>query len=322
MQLKTKILVIGLFLLLMLSISASLKEEKLSKTELGKQLFFDKTLSLDSSISCASCHLPEFAFSDTSAFSIGVNGRKGLRNTPSIMNLEGRDLLFFDGRAKNIEHQVHFPIEDQNEMNLAYKEVIKRLNSNPQYVFWFKNIYNTEANLENVANAIAAYELTLETFNTPFDEFMKGNEKVYSASEKRGRELFISDKTKCFDCHFGPDFTGDEFKNVGLYDGVLYQDKGRFEITKDSNDLGKFKVPGLRNIGVTAPYMHNGMFKTLEEVIEYYDNPFKFVKEPINMDSTLLKPLNLSKQEKKDLLNFLLTLTDKQFKNRTFNQPN
>jgi tRNA-binding EMAP/Myf-like protein len=126
----------------------------------------------------------------------------------------------------------------------------------------------------------------------------------------------LSDRAKCFDCHFSPDFTGDEFKNIGLYDGLEWNDKGRFAVSKDSNDLGKFKVPGLRNIAITGPYMHNGKFKTLEEVIEYYSNPYKTVKQPINMDPSLVKAINFSDEEKLDLLNFLKSLTDKQFLNR------
>jgi len=128
----------------------------------------------------------------------------------------------------------------------------------------------------------------------------------------RGREVFMN-KGKCFDCHFSPDFTGDEFRNVGLYTGKeRFADSGRFEITKDSADLGKFKVPGLRNVAVTAPYMHNGMFKTLEEVIEFYDQPDKFVTGSINRD-TLVRPLNLTPQEKSDLKAFLEALTDQRF---------
>ena len=131
-------------------------------------------------------------------------------------------------------------------------------------------------------------------------------------SAVRGRMVFLN-KGKCFDCHFGPDFTVDEFRNIGLYDGEGYNDRGRFEITKDSTDLGKFKVPGLRNIAVTAPYMHDGSFKTLREVIDYYDRPTDFVAHSINQDPLLSEPLNLTEQEKVDLENFLIALTDDRF---------
>ncbi|MDP2174581.1 MAG: cytochrome c peroxidase [Bacteroidota bacterium] len=314
---KFQIILTLIVALIFLSFSNnSLKTNDISEVQLGEKLFFEKALSLDSSISCASCHIPEFAFADTVAFSKGVGGKFGLRNTPSVMNIKFRDRFFYDGRAKDIIDQVHFPIQDPNEMNLAMEEVVKRLKQDIQYSEWFKMVYQTLPNQENIAKAIAAFESTLETANTPFDAFMDDVPNSLNASEIRGKELFLSEKAKCFDCHFGPDFTGDEFKNIGLFDGNKWNDVGRFVITKDSADLGKFKVPGLRNIGVTAPYMHNGSFKTLREVIEYYNNPKKTVSNPINLDESLKEPLNLNEQEITDLINFLLSLTDKQFKNR------
>jgi cytochrome c peroxidase len=294
----------------------SLKTMDISEVQLGEKLFFDKALSLDSSISCASCHIPEFAFADTVAFSKGVGGKFGQRNTPSVMNVKFRDRFFYDGRAKDIIDQVHFPIEDPNEMNLLMDKLVERLTHNPDYIKWFQQIYGSLPNKQNIAQAIATYESSLETANTPFDAYMDDVPNSLNASEIRGKELFLGGKAKCFDCHFGPDFTGDEFKNIGLFDGKTWNDVGRFGITKDSADLGKFKVPGLRNVGVTAPYMHNGSFKTLREVVEYYNNPKKTVANPINLDESLKDPLNLNEQEITDLVNFLLSLTDKQFKNR------
>ena len=131
--------------------------------------------------------------------------------------------------------------------------------------------------------------------------------------EERGRKLFVSEKTKCFDCHRRQDFTTDEFLNIGLYDGNQLNDPGRYKITGKKEDLGKFKTPGLRNVAVTAPYMHNGMFKTLEEVVEYYNNPGAFVLNPINIDKRLEVPLGLTRQEKADLVAFLKSLTDKRY---------
>lgn len=311
--------VISLSVIAILVVSAGNKKHdsvNLTKEELGRKLFFDKGLSLDSSISCASCHIPEFAFSDTLALSRGVNGVLGLRNAPSVMNMKFRDAFFYDGRASTLEDQVHFPIQDSREMNLAYDKAVNRIANNAEYVSYFQKIYKSIPDAINIADAIAAFEKTLESSNTPFDAYMSGDENAVNESAKRGRDIFLGDKAKCFDCHFGPDFTGDEYKNIGLFDGNEWSDRGRFDITKDSADLGKFKVPGLRNIGVTGPYMHNGKFKTLREVIEYYDDPYKFISAPLNIDSTLRKPLGLSETEKADLLEFLLTLTDKQFKNR------
>lgn len=284
-----------------------------TKAELGEKLFFEKLLSLDTSISCASCHKPEHAFADDRAFSRGVNGKLGKRNTPSVMNMASRGLMFFDGRAKDLADQAHFPVEDGLEMNLPFKVAVARLNEQATYKTWFEQLYGAAPNAENVADAIARFERTLETSNTLFDNYMANRQPSMSESAIRGRALFLSTKSKCFNCHFSPDFTGDEFKNIGLYDGKTYTDVGRFAITKDSTDLGKFKVPGLRNVAMTAPYMHNGQFKTLREVIDYYDNPYLTVANPINIDTAMIKPLNLSETEKQDLENFLLALTDKRF---------
>jgi cytochrome c peroxidase len=305
---------LGLFALLALTLNfANRDKTKLTEVQLGEKLFFEKTLSLDSTISCASCHKPEFGFADNVPFSIGVGGKKGKRNAPAVMNMIGRDLLFFDGRAKDLEDQVHFPIEDANEMNLSYTIAIARLNRNKQYRKWFSEVYKDKPTKENVALAIAAFERSMETNNTLFDHRTDKTKTQMSASAERGRALFVGSKAKCFDCHFTPDFTGDEFRNIGLYDGVVRKDAGRFDITKDSSDLGKFKVPGLRNIAVTGPYMHDGSMKTLREVIDYYDNPFKTIANPINIDTLLQKPLGLSEQEKQDLEAFLNALTDERF---------
>ncbi|MBK6362805.1 MAG: cytochrome-c peroxidase [Saprospiraceae bacterium] len=290
--------------------------EPKNEKELGEKLFFDPVLSLDSTLSCASCHVPELAFADSVAISPGVGGVLGRRNAPSVMNIASREILFFDGRAANLEEQVHFPIEDPMEMNLKMGELVTRLKKNKNYNLWFRNIFSEEPNEKNIAKAIAAFEESLETDDSLFDQYMSGDKTKLSESAKRGRKLFIGEKAKCFDCHFGPDFTGDEFKNVGLYDEKRYFDKGRYEATKNPADIGKFKVPGLRNVAVTGPYMHDGSFKTLREVIDYYDDPYKVVKNPINIDTLLLKPLNLTEEEKVDLESFLNALTDSRFIHR------
>jgi cytochrome c peroxidase len=278
--------------------------------ELGEKLFFEKLFSKDKSISCASCHNPKNAFADTVRFSVGVDGKKGVRNAPSVMNMAARSAFFYDGRANTLEEQVHFPIEDEIEMNFNLKDVVSRLNKNSDYRTWFKKIFNEKANEKNIAIAIAEFERTLESSSSRFDNFM--NDRLPSMNEAaiRGREIFMGNKAKCFDCHFSPDFTADDFKNIGLYDDRQFRDKGRYVVTKKIEDLGKFKVPGLRNVALTAPYMHNGMFNTLEEVVDYYDNPYNVVPKPINMDTLLLKPLNLSTTEKSDLVQFLKALTD------------
>ena len=288
-------------------------KEPATKEELGQLLFFDPILSETNKISCASCHIPQHAFADTSAFSKGVHGRLGGRNTPSAMNQTARNFLFWDGRAETLEQQAGGPIENPVEMNLPLTEAVKKLTVDANYLKYFKSIYNENPNKENLLAAIAAFERSLETINSPFDRFMRTDTLAISESAKRGQKIF-NKKGKCFDCHFGPDFTGDEFKNIGLYNAKELNDVGRFAITNNKEDIGKFKVPGLRNIAITGPYMHNGMFKTLAEVIDYYNTPQQFVKGSINADKQLLTPLNLTTSEKSDLIEFLKSLTDDRFK--------
>lgn len=297
-----------------LSFCLAFEPSAITKEQLGERLFFEKKLSANGAVSCATCHIPAFAFSDTVALSKGVGGRLGRRNTPSCANVSARPYLFYDGRAASLEDQVHFPVEDTSEMGSTLSAAAARLAADKEYKALFRKVYGTPPTAAALADAIATYERTLETSATPFDRYMDGNDTAISASAIRGRELFMSSRAKCFDCHFSPDFTGDEFRNIGLYDGRKFTDEGRFAISHDSADLGKFKVPGLRNVAVTAPYMHNGMFRTLKEVIEYYDDPYKVVPKPVNIDTLMRKPLGLTAMEKQDLENFLLTLTDDRFK--------
>lgn len=283
-----------------------------SKAKLGEKLFHEKILSKDSSISCASCHLPDYGFSDTVAFSMGIYGRPTTRNTPPVLNMKNRPYFFWDGRAASLEQQSLMPISHPDEMGLPVKEAVSRLNKNKTYRDLFLKTFGTVPTATNLAAAFAAFEKTLETDSSRFD-LSFDDSTLMTEQEERGRKLFVSEKTKCFDCHRRQDFTTDEFFNIGLYDGNQLNDPGRFKITGKKEDLGKFKTPGLRNVAVTAPYMHNGMFKTLEEVVEYYNNPGAFVLNPINIDKRLEVPLGLTRQEKADLVAFLKSLTDKRY---------
>jgi cytochrome c peroxidase len=288
-------------------------DDPTNKAELGKLLFFDKALSKDSTISCASCHKPEFAFADSVALSPGVSGRLGVRNTPSAMNLSLQRIFFWDGRAKNLEEQVLAPIENPVEMNLPIEEALLRLKNSKSYSHYFRKIFGNEPDRTNLAAAIASFERTLETSNSPFDNWkFSGNSNAVSDAVKRGFAIF-SEKAKCSNCHFGADFTTREFRNIGLFNGKDLNDSGRIVISGVQEDIGKFKVPGLRNIAITSPYMHNGQFVTLRQVIDFYDEPDKFVANSINRDSLLSKPLKLTSQEKDDLEAFLNSLTDRRF---------
>lgn len=294
--------------------SAFVSPEPKTKEALGKLLFFDPILSGTRRISCASCHKEEFAFADTSAVSLGVHGRKGVRNTPSAMNGSLQASFFWDGRATTLEQQALMPVANPLEMDLPIVTAIKRLNSNSFYRRAFEQLYNQRPDAHNLASALAAFERTLETSNSPLDDWrLNDNENAVSASAKRGFALFQG-KANCVQCHFGQDFNSNEFRNIGLYDGETLTDSGRAAISKNPRDLGKFKIGPLRNVALTAPYMHNGMFKTLRQVIDYYNDPDKVVPHAIGRDSLLSKPLNLSEQEKSDLESFLVALTDKRFK--------
>lgn len=286
-----------------------------TKAELGRKLFNEKLLSKDSSISCASCHKPAFAFADTVAFSTGIFGKLSSRNTPSVLNMKNRPYYFWDGRAGTLEAQALMPIENPDEMGLPIREAVERLNNQEEYRRLFKKIFRQAVTPNNLGQAFAAFEKTLETVDSPFDDW-SNNLSELSEEEERGRQLFVGSKAKCFDCHSMEDFTDDGFKNIGLFNDKDGRDAGRFSITKNKTDLGKFKTPGLRNVAVTGPYMHDGRFKTLEQVVSYYNTAFMFVDDPINMDSTLKQPLQLTQQEKKDLVAFLKTLTDKAYSKR------
>lgn len=283
-----------------------------TKAALGKKLFSEKILSKDSTVSCASCHKPKFAFADTSAFSIGIGGKLTKRNTPSVLNMKNRPYFFWDGRAASLEEQSLMPIQNPDEMGLTIEEAVKRLNTSAEYKMLFQKIFGQRPDAKNLAAAFAAFEQTLETVDSKFDNWSNNLGKL-TAQEERGRQLFVGDKAKCFDCHRMEDFTTDEFKNIGLYDERKLNDAGLYNITKKESDKGKFKTPGLRNVAVTAPYMHNGMFKTLEEVLNYYNSPDWFIENSVNRDDALKTPLRLTAQEKKDIIAFLKTLTDKKY---------
>ena len=281
-----------------------------TKAALGKKLFSEKILSKDSSISCASCHIPAYAFADTLPVSVGIHGIETSRNTPSVLNMKQRPYFYFDGRAASLEEQSLMPIANENEMGLPIEEAVKRLNENPVYVKLFLELYKQKPNAKNLSASFAAYENTLETVESRYDDW--ANDKIkFTKQEERGKDLFVGDKAKCFDCHATDDFTTDEFKNIGLFNGNWLTDSGRYRITKKEKDLGKFKTPGLRNVAVTAPYMHSGIFNTLEEVLRYYNNPKGFFPHQINLDTAFNKPLGLTTQEQNDIIAFLKTLTDK-----------
>jgi cytochrome c peroxidase len=313
---KTKKLILFLFCacILVSSFIQVVKKKPLSysKIYLGKKLFSEKILSLDSSVSCASCHNPKLAFADTLAYSIGIYGRQTKRNAPSVLNMKNRPYYFYDGRASSLNEQALMPIANEDEMGLPIADAVTRLNQNSTYRKLFLQTFKQLPSAKNLGEAFAAYEETLETVNSKFDDW-SNNKATLTKAEESGRVLFTGNKAKCFDCHSMEDFTDDDFKNIGLFNGNYLTDSGRYLITKNTSDLGKFKTTGLRNVAVTAPYMHNGMFATLEEVLKYYNNPKGFFPHQINIDSTFKNELALTAKEQADIISFLKTLTDKAY---------
>jgi cytochrome c peroxidase len=309
-----RLVVVGVVVVSVIAVLSSFSKEALvDEIALGKLLFSDPILSKDKTVSCASCHKPDYAFADTSAVSKGVDGKKGSRNTPTAMNLRLDTSFFWDGRAKTLEEQALAPIENPDEMNLPVAEAVKRLKRNKKYNAYFKKIFNSEPTAAYLAKAIAAFERTLETSDSPFDNWkFYDDANAVSDAVKRGFIIF-NEKGKCVKCHFGADFTTHEFRNIGLFDGKKLNDSGRYVVTGNKDDIGKFKTPGLRNLAITAPYMHNGMAKTLSDVIDFYNETEKMIPNPVNKDSILAKPLGLTPAEKKDLEAFLISLTDKRF---------
>lgn len=284
-------------------------QDDTAKVALGESLFFDTRLSLDETVSCASCHKPGLAFADGKAVSDGILGRKTARNSPSILNAAFLTAVMYDGELKNLEMQAIVPIQDHNEMGMEMGALIERLRKVPEYQAAARRIFNRDFDPWVLSRSIAAYERTLISDDSDFDLFYYGKKThKLSKKEQRGWKLF-SEKLHCIQCHSLPYFTNFKVENNG-YTAADAEDKGRFRIHGDSSDIGKFKVPSLRNVDYTAPYMHDGKFETLEEVIDFYAAGGRNV---LNQNS-LIKPFTLTEAEKEELIFFLESLTGKRYK--------
>ncbi len=284
--------------------------------QLGKKLFYDKRLSKSNSISCASCHKAELAFSDNVAFSDGDNFEKGTSNAPTLINLAYNPYYTRAGGVPTLEMQVLVPIQEHNEFNHNIVDIANELNANPDYRNDALKCYNRAFDPYVLTRAISNFERSLISGNSRYDQYFFQNKKsVLSSNELNGLNLFMSNKANCAQCHAGFNFTNYAFENNGLYEN--YADSGRMRLTKLESDRGLFKVPTLRNIEFTAPYMHDGSLNTLEQIVEHYNGGGKnFLNK-----SNLIKPLNLSSQEKQDLVSFLKTLSDHSFiNNKKFKQ--
>ena len=270
-----------------------------AKVALGRHLFFDKRLSSDNTISCASCHDPAKGWSNGERFATGVGGQVGGRSAPTIINATYNMFQFWDGRSGSLEDQALGPIQNPIEMGMTLPEVVKKLNAIPGYRDQFQKVFGSDVTAENIGRAIAAYERTVLSGDAPFDRFVAGDKQALSEGAQRGKNLFFG-QAHCSACHTGPGFTDHAFHNLGVGHGKEF-DRGRNVVSKVVGDTGSFKTPGLRDIAKTGPYMHDGSLKTLEDVVDYYDKggtPNDYLDEEIF-------ELKLTKEQKADLVLFL-----------------
>lgn len=293
------------------------------KIELGKTLFFDRRLSGDGTMSCASCHVPDQAFTDGQELSLSYPTTRNWRNAPTLINVAYFRSLFHDGRAATLEEQALFPVMSSFEMNLNLDYMEERIRIVPEYEASFKKVFGGEVTKARIAMAIAAFERTLVSVNAPIDRHLLGDKAALSPDAKRGLEIFTG-KGKCADCHFGPHLTDGRFHALNVPENPedrkdpriaatrrfvakvfgyedyrnLDEDPGRYLVTRDRKDWKAFRTPTLREIAKTAPYMHNGIFRTLDEVIEFYDRGG-------GPGNGAVSPLGLSDKEKLALKTFL-----------------
>lgn len=273
------------------------------KVALGERLFFDPILSRDRTVSCASCHDPDLAFADPRALSVGVEGRVGARNSPSLVNVAYQRLFFWDGGSRSLEGQVLGPLEDANEMDISLDTVLTRLRQEASYAQEFEEVFGEGPTIPTLTQAVAAFQRTLLSGGSPYDRFLHDDPAALTSAQQRGLVLFEG-KAGCFTCHNGVRLTDDSFRNNGL--AFANADSGRARITFQAADFGAFKVPSLRNVALTAPYMHDGRLATLATVVAHYNQGGTGAR---NQDAAI-QPLALTAEEQADLVAFLQALTD------------
>lgn len=305
-----------------------------AKVALGRRLFYENLLSGDGTMNCASCHVQADGFSDKNQFSTGIAGLQGGRQAMPVFNLAWHSNQFFwDGRADKLRDQAIKPIQDALEMNETMENVRTKLKASSIYPGLFTQAFEDgEINDKNIALALEAFMFTIVSTDSKYDQYQRG-EASLTASEERGRELFFAEYNPsfpnlsgadCAHCHGGSNFENDNYMNNGLDEEANITDEGRSVVTGNQNDRGKFKVPSLRNVAATGPYMHDGRFTTLEEVVEHYNSG---IKSSNSLDPALANTqttgLMLDAQDKIDLVNFLKTLTDPTFlSNPKYTKPN
>lgn len=277
------------------------------RIELGKYLFYNTALSIDSSISCSSCHQPKFAFSDNTILSFGANKQIASSNTPTLTNVGFQPYFLREGGIPNLEQQVLVPIQEHNEFNNNIIDIGERLKADTFFVNHAEKAYPTKPYFYVITRALASFERTFVSNQSKFDLFIR-NKATLTKSEMEGFLLFKGNKANCIQCHNGFNFTNYLFENNGAT--YLLKDSGRFRLTKNSVDIGLFKIPTLKNVALTAPYMHDGSIQTLKQVLMSYNiggNKNQY------QNKQFIKPLNLTNQELENLEAFLNTLSDFQF---------
>ena len=295
---------------------------------LGKKLFFDPILSSNNAISCASCHIQANSFSDPNQYSIGVNGDFGFRNAFSLVNIGWNSSFNWDGSASSLENQVFEPVTNPIEMANNWAQVENDLNASSEYRNLFKQAFNIDCiDSTHVAKAIAQFERTLISYNSRYDKWTKG-EVMFTNEELDGLNIFTTERGDCFHCHGNINFMDNSFHNNALDEN--FTDLGLYEVTGNELDKGLFKTPTLRNVEFSAPYMHDGRFNTLEEVIDHYNSGgvYSPTVDPL-MKYVNANPygipgqtgLLLTQQEKNNLKAFLLTLSDENFIQNSNFQP-
>ena len=279
------------------------------KAGLGRRLFFDPRLSQDGSVSCATCHDPERAFSDTRPLAVGIFDRVGKRNSPALINRGFGRAHFWDGRARTLEEQVTQPIEDPNEMAATIAEVVTRLAEDASYRTEFEAAFARPVNRDDLGRALATYLRTVRSGDAPYDRFIDSQPDALSALAQSGLRLFRT-RARCTFCHVEPTFSDEQFHNTGISwrpdeSGGAFADDGRFAVSGAARDRGAFKTPTLREVARTAPYMHDGSLATLMDVVEFYD---KGGRGNPNL-TRLIRPIGLTADEKLALVAFLESLS-------------
>lgn len=278
-----------------------------AKIELGRHLYFDTRLSGDGTVSCATCHNPSLGWTDGRPTSKGIKGQIGHRNAPSIINAAYHRTQFWDGRAASLEEQALGPIENPIEMGSDLTDVVNKLSIDADYSERFKDVFGTQVTRDGIGKAIAAFERTIVSGNSPYDRYEAGDDNALNETQKRGMDIFM-DRANCAACHIPPTFSNGRFYNAGVGMDEDKPDPGRKCVTKRQRDYGRFRVPSLRDVEKTGPYFHDGSAKTLEEAVMLMaaggkDNP--------NLSSMfkVVRLANLTEQDKKDLVEFLKALS-------------